>query len=609
MCEVGPMRTFRAVRWRVTALGWIGLGWAAAVFAAPGQAAVAAIFPLEEVRPGMRGVWRTVVSGTEVAEFPLEVVGLAPNFVGPQRTIIICRAVDPVNLESGPVAGMSGSPVYIDGRLVGAYAYGFTWPKNQAIIGVTPAADMLEVLGFADEGPAWAAGSGGSAGNRHGVGMAGGIAERPVQLDGGAVEGLPEMGVVPMLAGGFSPRTLAVFGADWRAMGVEPQVAPAGSAEGPGEEHLQPGGAIAGVLMSGDFSFAGTGTVTWREGDRLLGFGHPFFSFGQAEIPMATAEILTVIQSVPRSFKLSRHGPIVGTITQDRLSAIAGTVGPVPEQTRLAIAVTPAAGPQRTFSAQVFRHPRLTPLLVGMGVMQALDSTQEVIERSTVVVRSRVEIAGFGRVDFHQAATGSGGLANLAREWQRRLHTLLDNPFEPAIVDAIEIEAVVVPGWKATTLRAVQVANTRVRAGEDLHVEVTVGREREEPLRWPVRLPVPADVRPGEKLTLLLADAETAASVVDGTEAPVTSVADIVARWRAARAPDRLYALLLRAAPGVQAEGVSLPDLPPSVRATLMAERTRMVRRELSDAVLAEAALDLAGPFEGRYRLELTVDP
>jgi len=604
MCHVAAMRALAGglQRWVVAA---IGLGGGSVLAAAGGPAPE--LFALDEVRPGMRGEWRTVVAGTEVVSFPLEVIGLAPNFVGPQRTVILCRALDPANVESGPVGGMSGSPVYLDGRLVGAYAYGFTWPKNQAIIGVTPIADMLEVLEFADTEPglARAAGAG-----WQGAGLAAGAGEASgVPAETGLAQAEPEMGVVPLLAGGFSARTLAAFGADWAEFGVLPQAAPTGGVEGPGADHLVPGGAIAGVLMAGDFSFAGTGTVTWREGDRVLGFGHPFFGFGPAAIPLAAAEILTVVQSVPRSFKLSNHGPIVGTITQDRLSAIGGRIGPIPEMTALRVRVTPVAGPERTFHAQVFQHPRLTPLLVAMGIFEALESTQETVERVTVQVDGRAHLRGHGEIAFRQAGTGARGVAGIAREWQERLRALLENPFGEVQVDAVELEVTVRPGWKATTLRAVQVANTRVRAGEDLQVEVTLGRERAEPLRWQLRLAVPADVRAGETLTLVLADGETAAALVEGAEAPALSVADLVARWRAARAPDRLYALLLRPAAGVQAEGVTLPDLPPSVRATLLASQTRSVRREVSERVLAESALELEGPFEGRYRLELTVDP
>jgi len=562
---------------------------------------------LDEIRPGMRGEWRTVVSGTEIVSFPLEVIGLAPNFAGPQRTIILCRALDARNLESGPVGGMSGSPVYFEGRLAGAYAYGFTWPKNQAILGVTPIADMLEVLEFADpvagaRPPVAAAGSrAGLEGPR--AGAASGAPDRSETLERAA--GAAERLAVPMLAGGFSARTLAAFAEAWREFGVVPMAAPSGSTTGPGVEGLEPGGAVAGVLMAGDFTMVGTGTVTWRDGDRLLGFGHPFFSFGPTAMPMASAEILTVIHAVPRSFKLSNHGPIVGTITQDRLAAIAGQIGPVPPMTALQVRVTPVAGPARTFRAVAFQHPRLTSTLLAMALLEALEVTQETVEEGTFTVRGTVEVEGHGRIEVRQSATRS---MDLAIRWMTNLRTLLDNPFAPVRITSLDLEVSVAPGWQNHVLQAVQVASTRVRPGTDLLLSVTVARPHAEPVVWPVRLRVPEQVRPGERLTLLLADAETAAAAVAGVGGPVGSVADLVAQWRAARAPDQLYALLLRPAAGLQIAGANLPDLPPSVRATLTAGATRSLRSDLSEVVLTETALPLAGPFAGSYRLDITVE-
>lgn len=568
---------------------------------------------VDEIKPGMRGEWRTVVSGTEIVSYPLEVIGLAPNFAGPQRTIILCRALDPQNLESGPVGGMSGSPVYFDGRLAGAYAYGFTWPKNQAILGVTPIADMLEVLEFAaPDGPGRLARTSTTASS--GLGNAtlasAGSGAAPVPPAAAALNletaaGAAERLTVPMLAGGFSARTLAAFADTWREFGLAPMAAPSGSTMGPGEEGLEPGGAVAGVLMAGDFTFVGTGTVTWRDGNRLLGFGHPFFSFGPTAIPMASAEILTVIQAVPRSFKLSNHGPIVGTISQDRLSAIAGEIGPVPPMTSLQVRVQPVAGPARTFRAAAFQHPRLTATLVGMAMMEALEITQETVEEGTFSVRGTVEVEGHGPIEVRQSSTRSMALA---MGWMTRLRALLDNPFEPVQVTSIDLEATITPGWQNHVLKAVQVIPTRVRPGTDLVLAVTMARPYAEPMVWPVRLRVPDDVRPGEKLTILLADAATAAAAADGVGGPVGSVADLVAQWRAERSSDQLYALLLRPAAGLQIAGANLPDLPPSVRATLTAGATRTIRADLSEVVVGETAIALTGPFEGSYRLEVTVE-
>ena len=257
------------------------------------------ILPLSEIKAGMRGEWHTVVSGTRIDSFPMEVVGIVENFIGPQRPVIICKALDATNILTGPVAGMSGSPVFIDGKLIGAYAYGFLWPKEQSLFGVTPIEDMLEVesnyppvfkhagtngLTRAEAGadPQWLATPASAA------------SLPPLATLQSAMKPLP----TPLFVSGVSERTLRKFAPQLAGLGLEVMQAPSGRASHNIDNDLKPGTPVAGVLMSGDFHFAGTGTVTWRKGNRILAFGHPFLQSGPAEMPMASAEILTVVQSV-----------------------------------------------------------------------------------------------------------------------------------------------------------------------------------------------------------------------------------------------------------------------------------------------------------------------
>ena len=303
-----------------------------------------------------------VVSGTRIDSFPMEVVGVAENFIGPQRPVIICKGLDATNKLTGPVAGMSGSPVYIDGKLIGAYAYGFLYPKDQDLFGVTPIEDMLEVE---SNYPPTSAPSGKSGLAQTEAGPAPRWTTSPV-----LAAGLPSLETLqstmkpvptPLFVSGISERTLARFKSRIEEQGLELMQAPSGRATHDFDNDLKPGSAVSGVLMSGDFDFAGTGTVTWRHGNRILAFGHPFLQNGPIEMPMASAEILAVVQAVTRSFKLPNIGPVVGSIYQDRLTAIAGEIGRTSPTTHFELHLESVGGRERLFQGEMFEHERLPP--------------------------------------------------------------------------------------------------------------------------------------------------------------------------------------------------------------------------------------------------------
>ena len=359
----------------------------------------------------MTGEWHTVVSGSRIDSFPMEVVGIAENFIGPQRPVIICKALDATNKLTGPVAGMSGSPVFINGKLIGAYAYGWTWPKDQALIGVTPIESMLEVETNYPPGARIPAGT-----NRLASRNAGETGAEPQWLvaPAGDGPGLPTPATLqstmkplptPLFVSGISERVLQKFSSRLSALGLDVMQAPSGRAHDI-DNDPKPGQPLAGVLMSGDFHFAGTGTVTWRHGNRILAFGHPFLQSGPTEMPMASAEILTVVQSVARSFKLSNTGPIIGTIYQDRLTAIAGEIGRKPNTTHFEAHLDAPGGKTRFFQGELFQNQRLSPIISAISLLESLYDTMESEEQQTIYLDTTLEIPGHEPVKLTDAASG-----------------------------------------------------------------------------------------------------------------------------------------------------------------------------------------------------------
>lgn len=551
----------------------------------------------------MKGVWHTVVTGTKVEEFPLEVIGISQNFAGPQRAVIICQALDPANLLSGPVAGMSGSPVYIEGKLAGAYAYGYLWPKEQAIIGVTPIQDMLELLdkepasepqsGFNNSQP-----SSGYLSSNTMLAPALGVAQEV------SLSPLP----APMLAAGFSSSTIQAFSTEWQKLGITLMQAPSGGSQSDTVLELIPGAAVAGVLASGDFTIAGTGTITWRDEDHLLAFGHPFFQGGPVEIPMAGAEILTVVRGVPRSFKLSNPGPIIGTIYQDRLTAIAGRIGPIPAMTEFRATTRSSSGVERSFNASIFRHPQLGPLLTGMGLLETLSSTLEFERNQTIRLTAKIAGKGYEPIQVFRVASGPDAPLRLAIDFFQNYQFLSDNSYNESPADSISFEIETFSEVNRSVLRSVSIGNTRVQSGVLIPLTVTLENHLKQPQILRINVPIPEGLKAGDELTLLIGDADSADKTDGLSDIRLNSLQTIADRWAKTRSNDSLYIKLLRAKPGLRVAGESLPGLPPSVRAQMTTDASAFVRQPLEELTLWESSIPLAGEFSSFHRVKLTVE-
>ncbi len=587
---------------------------------------------LSDVKPGMKGEWRTVVQGSTVQTFQLEVLGVMENFNAPKLSIIICQATDPSQIENGPVQGMSGSPVYIDGKLVGAYAYGFTQSKDQAIIGVTPIQEMLEVF----DAPASLPLPGRPAPMRvtassdkdnaslaednlppRGMvptmsGLGGWHITQGAERLGGqdlaaAMKPLP----TPLFASGISTHTLAALRGEYEKRGLQVMQVPGGSSTtgGPTAASLEPGSAIGVSLLTGDFAISGVGTLTWRDGDRLLAFGHPMFGFGPVDLPMTTAEVITVVRSLDSSFKLANTGPVVGTISQDRLTGISGKLGEIPPMTSFHTRVTGADGKVRNFQGQLWQNREMTPLLGATGLLESLSSSILSEQQQTFFVSATLDIEGFPPVKINQVASGQGGATDVALGFLRQYTQLLDNPFATPHVRAVDFEVRLSDKWLLSTLEEVRVENGPVRAGDILHVTLVFANYLNISTQHTLEVPIPASAA-GETLSLFLGDA-TAADALDRgtTRGDFTSLADIVSYLRQEHSRGALYVKLLRNAPGLRLDGASLPGLPPSVEALYKSPRNITTAGTMDRTTVWETSVPVDGEYSGRYTLPITVRP
>lgn len=585
---------------------------AAAVFAslspAPARAADSTpIMPLSEIKPGMLGEWHTTVSGSRVDSFPMQVVGIAENFIGPQRPVIICKALDATNKLTGPVAGMSGSPVFIDGKLIGAYAYGFTWPKDQALIGVTPIESMLEV----ENNYPPAAHPAGTNGMTH---VETGVDPQWLAVPATGAASLPSPATLqsamkplptPLFVSGVSERTLQKFSSRLAALGLDVMQAPSGRAHDI-DNDPKPGQPLAGVLMSGDFDFAGTGTVTWRSGNRILAFGHPFLQSGVSDMPMASAEILTVVQSVARSFKLANTGPIIGTIYQDRLTAIAGEIGRKPNTTHFEVNLEAPGGKERHFQGELFQNQMLSPIISAISLLESIESTMESEEQQTIYMDTTMEVAGHDPVKLSDAAGDEDAGFFLAINQLELYDSLLNNPCEFPNVKSLTFRVRMVSGWKSSRLDSLEMDRNVATPGSTLHAVIGLRNYRGDAATVPVSIPIPADLRAPE-VQIFVGDADAALRMDEPPRVPPQTLDQVLDRLRLTRSHQNICVKLLQTAPGLSVEGKNLPDLPPSVAAQFASPNSNIEKATLNRITLWETNFPAEGTFSGRITLPVRI--
>lgn len=462
-----------------------------------------------EVRPGMEGEVWTVFEGTKVEPFQVVVTGVVRNGLGPGKHLIICQLTDPRVQASGAVAGMSGSPLYIDGRLVGALSYQIQRFETVRFAGFTPIGDMLEVGLMAPtflpqplEGEAASE-----------TALRPGAPVGPIAVAG--VGRLDLQPLAPVFAfSGVSPQVAELFQPHFTALGLH--VAALGGSLGTGAlsvgasmaagqpHRFQPGDAVSVALATGDITLAATGTVSVVEGERILAFGHPMMTLGQAELPMAEAEIVTILPSQLTSFKVSNTGRVVGTISQDRLSAVYGEIGRVPPMIPVEVTAPGADGP-RTLRYEVVRHPQLTAPVAMAGVAQSVMASNTGGMAQGYRVEAVLKFPGLPALARAAVYAGPQGFGQGLNEFMQELTAWLSNPLEPAFPERLAFRVEALAEHPGVTVEQVQLDRRSVSPGETVNVLVTW-----RPFQGAIqRLTVPVAIDPawaGRNLEIVVAN-------------------------------------------------------------------------------------------------------
>jgi len=555
---------------------------------------------MDQVRPGLHGIGKTVFEGDKVEEFGVEILGVLPGRPGPKQSVIIARLMGPRMERTRIFAGMSGSPVYIDGRLLGAIAYAFPF-ATEPIAGITPIWDMLESLqGNAPSPPSPSSGMARMNAALFENAGDGGLWSRllrslpsfeeiPIEPDTRMPASLrPFFGqqlvpiATPLSIVGISPEAIERFSPELQKLGFFPVVGiSAGAAITPlapvTAETLTPGKSVSVQLMRGDLSIEAIGTVTLREDKKVYAFGHRLFNLGGVEMPLSEASTIAIVPSVMNSFKLGVTEKLVGTLRQDRSAGVLGVLGEPPRMIPLTIQQKKSRGGTNTYRVEMINNSVLTPLLVNLAVFSVLTGSERSFGDMTVRVRGVIKVRGHEDVlvDGRFSATNEAPV-QAALSVALPVSHLLNSGFEVTL-EGIRLEIETLEQRRVGMLDRVWVNRTEVKRGETIEVQIYARAEdgREVVERVPIEIPADA---PLGKLSIVVGDGN-AIQAYDGRSAAaslgsVHSLAQLIRTLNRLRKSDRLYVKLIRSSPGAIVKNEELPALPPSVLATIGSERT-----------------------------------
>ena len=434
-----------------------------------------AIMKLADVKPGMVGQALTVFTGTKPEPFKIRVVSVLKQFL-PKQDVILIRAEDPRVEHSGIVAGMSGSPVYIDGKLVGAVAYAWSFAKDP-LGGVTPIESMLAERARPRRKTPLELAAGGDDGSGPGLPSLADTDGLPGTSTDAPSEGRLVRASVPLSVSGFGPRAMTELADVLRPVGLVPTQAGGGRALGgklePG--HVEPGSAIGVELVRGDMSMVGTGTVTYVDGSTVLAFGHPMFGIGESYLPLVDAEIHAFLPSLAQSFKMSSPLHEIGVLTQDRQSCIIGDLNGRTTMMPVDVRVTGPEGKTRTFHAEVARSRRLTPTLASMVVANAVADAEPDVTDVIATVNGKLALHGHGTLELTDQVFSTEGISGRVLGGARGLRALgelMFNPFEPVIVDSMNVDVRLELRRDVAEIVGISVPTDTVRAGDTVPVKI-----------------------------------------------------------------------------------------------------------------------------------------
>jgi SpoIVB peptidase S55 len=583
-------------------------------------AAAADTMPLSQVRKGMRGYGVTVFEGNRLDKFDVEILGVLHN-IGPGQNLILAKVDSPVIQRAGVIAGMSGSPIYIDGKVVGALAYSWQFEK-EPVAGITPIEEMLKIadLGQSTSSAVIAATPRVSASEFLTALANQKETEVFEKLERGFASASPAStmsGVkpiaVPLSMSSFAPDTIARFSKVLDAMGFV--AVPSGStaaAEAPADKQFKAGDPIGAVLLNGDFNVAATGTVTFIDGNRVYAFGHPFLDMGEVSFPMAKSEIVTVMPSLASSFKFANTGAVVGSFRQDRSTGIMGLIGDKADMIPIDLTVE-GSGPAQSYHVNIVRHSLLSPLILAMAADSVVANAQRAAGERTVLMDSEIKLKGFDE-PIHLREGWAGAQARQAIPAYLALVSgyVMSNEFRVADIESVKIHLRHDDDLKIAKLLEASIdtpQNGRIMPGDTVKVRTVLKPYRGEPFVETFDLKIPENQTPGN--AYLLVGSGSLANQIDFSLVPPDprTLEQVIAVLQRLRPATDLTVGLYSSAEGAVTAGVYLPNLPPSMRAVVSGDTSNGAQATVKYHAAEHLARPLGYIVDGAVKIDLDIKP
>lgn len=570
------------------------------------QSTPAATIGVDQIHPGQRGVAYTVFQGIQPEAMDVEVLGVLRNANGPKGDIILVRLHGTKVEYTGVVAGMSGSPVYIEGKLAGALAFRIGEFSKEPIAGVTPIRDMLEINAL-DGSPTDP--------------VATGTETQPKEANKTASPG--EVGDVrsyanylkpietPLVFTGFSEDVVRRFASDFSAAGIVP-VLGAGSVSGTKQpEPLVPGTAVSAVLVRGDMDIAATCTVTYVDADKLLACGHPLMQFGSVDFPMSKAEVLATLPSPANAFKIVNTTEPAGTFVQDRHTGILGLFNKEPKMVPVTLTIH-GGSTNKQVHYEVLNNARITPVAMMVTVFNALHGLNEYGEETTYRLNGRIEVNGYPDVALKNLYSpndfGQPAAIQLAMSVGDHFGRVFDNAYNAADIRGVQLDLELIRQRRGVVLESARTDLIEARPGDELVVEAVLRPYRGERIVRRIPIRIPASVSKG-LLRILVSDGDTLERMRRG---PMMSgrkldVASTIAMLNREHKSDRLYVSLLEADPEAVVGDKVMPNLPLSVMNVMDGLRNSQEMFVFGESKVNETSAQLDYVVSGFQLLNLTI--
>jgi SpoIVB peptidase S55 len=542
-----------------------------------------AIIPLDQIKPGMTGQAYTIFAGDQIEKFDLDVIGILPNLLGPKQSVILVQLRGDKVEHTGVVAGMSGSPVYINGKLAGALSLKFGIFNNEPLAGVTPIEDMLG-LPTGDEpagskagtsGPSRAANTSDAAPLTETASLERpltGIAPRyPLPAQWQQTAGVPQGAYLepiasPLVFSGFAPATIRQYASEFGSYGM---VAAAGgtAAPEPDDAKIVPGDMVGMVLVGGDLSMNAACTVTAIVEDRVYACGHPLFGLGASHMPLARGRTLTTLASTYESTKIVNMGGEIGTLTQDRLTAVMGRLGATPPMIPVNLSVVTPAG-ERQYRIRMISDPKLTPILVGIVAFNGLTQNTTYGEGTTLRLSGSINIAGHSSVALESMYAPTDvfipdGTA-VATTVQQLFSRIFSNPYETPKIDSVSLRVESLPERRIAAIENAWSELSEAEPGQNLTVKVMLRPYRGDPMIRDVPITIPAQAAHGSIVRVQVSDSESLNRIPNqfAAQGRLGSLEQLIGLLNKERHNNQIYVTLFKPTPTILIQDKELPDAP-----------------------------------------------